>query len=175
MKKVIFLFSSLLLIGIIISACEKDDICPPESATTPYLKIGFFDLQDQDTPKAVPRLRVYGQGQNITVGTFSDRSSQTEIALPLKNYESSTSFFLVSDSADDSNGQETGNVDLLEVNYQTREYFVSRGCGYAVNYTLNQVNANPDGSDATPWIVALEVLESAVESQQDTIHVKVYH
>ncbi|WP_224489970.1 DUF6452 family protein [Robertkochia flava] len=174
MKQAVFLFSILLLIGAVISACEKDDICPPESATTPYLKIGFFDVQDQDTPKEVPRLRVVGQGQNITVGTFSDRTSRTEIELPLKNYESSTSFFLVRDSADDSEGVETGNVDLLEINYQTSEYFVSRGCGYAVNYTLNQVNPNPDGSDPTPWIVALDVVESAVEPQ-DTLHVKIYH
>lgn len=174
MKKLFFLFTIIALIGVIISACEKDDICPPESATTPYLKVGFYDLEDQNTLKEVPRLRAVGQGQEITVGTFADRSTQTLISLPLKNYDTSTSFFLIQDSADDSEGAETGNIDLLQINYQTREQFISRGCGYSVTYTLNQVTNNPDGSDTTPWIQAVEIEESGVEPQ-DTLHVKIYH
>lgn len=164
----------MTILGVCITACEKDDICPPESATTPYLKVGFFDVSDREIPKAVPRLRVAGVGQEFTVSTFADRTSQTEISLPLKNYENSTSFLLIRDSASDSTGTEIGNVDLLEINYQTSERFVSRGCGYSVNYTLNEVNSNPDNNDASQWIIALEIFESGVEPQ-DTLNVKIYH
>ena len=164
----------MIIIGVAISACEKDDICPPETATTPYLKLGFYDLQDQEITKAVPRLRIVGAGQDITVGTFADRTTQVGVSLPLKNYDTSTSFYLVQDSASDSTGLETGNVDLLEINYQTNERFVSRGCGYAVTYTLNQVTNNPEGNDGDSWIKALEITESGVEPQ-DTLHVKIYH
>ncbi|THD66843.1 hypothetical protein E7Z59_11980 [Robertkochia marina] len=164
----------MIFTGVVITACEKDDICPPDSGTTAYLKVGFFDIQDREVPKAVPRLRIVGVGKDITVGTFADRSSQTEVALPLKNYDTASEFFLVQDSASDSTGAEIGNIDRLAVNYQTNERFISRGCGYAVTYTLNQVTQNPGGSDPSPWILALEVTESGVEPQ-DTLHVKIYH
>ncbi|MBL7472094.1 DUF6452 family protein [Robertkochia sediminum] len=174
MKKRFFLLAILTLTGAIFSACEKDDICPEGSGTTPYLHIGFFDITDQDVPKSVTRLRAVGLGQNITVGTFSDRTSQNEITLPLKNYENATSFYLINDSADDANGVETGDVDLVEFNYQTNEVFISRGCGYAVNYILNQVVNDPEGVDSSQWIRALEVVKSSVQPQ-DTLHVKIYH
>lgn len=174
MKKLFFLLTILTLTGAIFSACEKDDICPPGSGTTPYLHIGFFDITDQDTPKSVTRLRVVGVGQEFTVGTFNDRSSQTEITLPLKNYDNASDFFLINDSADDAEGTETGNIDLVSFNYQTNERFISRGCGFAVSYVLNQVVNDPDGVDGDQWIRALEVVKSSVEPQ-DTLHVKVYH
>ena len=174
MKKLFYLLTFLGISAAVITACEKDDICPPETATTPYLKIGFYDILDQETLKAVPRLRAAGLGQEMTVGTFADRTTQSEISLPLDNYAVSTSFYLVQDSASDSTGAEIGNIDLIQFNYQTRERFISRGCGYGVNYTLNQVTNNPGGNDPEPWIQALEVVESGVEPQ-DTLHVKIYH
>lgn len=174
MKKRTFLLTILTLAGTIFSACEKDDICPEGSGTTPYLHIGFFDIIEQDTPKSVTRLRVVGFDQNVTVGTFNDRSTQTEITLPLKNYENASDFFLVNDSADDTDGNETGNIDLVSFNYQTNEQFISRGCGYSVTYVLNQVTNDPDGIDNEQWIRAIEILKSSVEPQ-DTLHVKIYH
>lgn len=171
-----FLISLVVLLAAlsILGSCEKDDICPPEASTTPYLKVGFYDIQQQDELKSVPRLRAVGIGNPNPVTTFSDRSSQQEIDLPLKNYENSTSFYLIRDSADDSQGVETGNTDVLQIDYLPEETFISRGCGYSVTYTINQASHNPQGSDPEPWIVAVSVEKASVKPQ-DTLHVKIYH
>ena len=41
--KLALLFLTTLLIG-----CEKDDICPEDTSTTPRLIIRFYDIEDTD-------------------------------------------------------------------------------------------------------------------------------
>ncbi|TRZ43772.1 hypothetical protein DMZ48_10225 [Robertkochia solimangrovi] len=168
------ILSIAVILFTVISACEKDDICPPGSGTTPLLVVGFYDIQDQETEKSVVRLRVVGEGQDDPVNTFTDRSSVSEISLPLKSFENSTTFAVISDSADDDNGVETGNIDSIRFDYNVQEKYISRGCGYSVTYTLQEVTLNPGGSDDDEWIVSYELPVRDI-TPLDTIHVKIYH
>src|SRR5690606_15842151 len=147
MKKVltlIFLISASLAF---FSSCEKDDICPNDTLTTPILKLGFYNISTQDRFKSVARLRVVGINEDgsrrDTLNTFPDRSSRTEINIPLRTSEAYSSFLFIKNSSDRvdtlENGDiqliEQGNIDTLRFNYTRQEEFISRGCGYAVRIT----------------------------------------
>lgn len=160
----------LLIILLIWScwACEKDDICV--DGDTPLLVIRFYDITDTAELKPAPGLRVIGLGQNTVVNTFNDRSSRDSIAIPLKISDSLTDFIFILNSADED-GQETGNADTLRFNYETREVFISRACGFVMNFE-NLTGVLP--SDSSPWVQDLSVENPNVQNQSSA-HVKIFH
>ncbi|WP_276392736.1 DUF6452 family protein [Eudoraea chungangensis] len=160
---------SLLSLLSVLLGCEKDDICV--DGDTPLLVIQFFDIDNPEESKAVPSLRVVGQNQNITVNTISDRTSLDSIGIPLRINEADTSFIFISDSEDNEEDQEIGNVDNLSFQYNTREVFISRACGYVANYNDLSDNLIPDADN---WIREIEIVSPIVENQTIT-HVKIYH
>src|SRR5690606_2190136 len=117
MKKILILFSVILIVFITMLSCEKDDICPPEVLTTPHLIVTFYDIVNPEERKAVPSLRIVGEDNNTIVNTFNDRVSAglDSIALPLKVYSPSSSFIFISNSAseEDNPNTETGNEDIV--------------------------------------------------------------
>lgn len=160
----------LFFIGIVaISSCEKDDICV--EGDTPLLVIEFYNIADTSALKNVPTLRVVGVGQNITVNTVADRSATNKITIPLKTNENSTSFIMISNSADAENGSETGNIDTVNFSYTRLENFLSRGCGFVVNYNELQAEITEDASN---WIQNIEVTRAQVINS-DSTHVKIFH
>lgn len=151
------------------ASCEKDDICV--EGNTPLLVIEFYDVTDTAALKNVPTLRVVGVGQSVTVNTVADRTALNQISIPLKTNLDETSFLLISNSASGENGVETGNIDTVNFSYQRLENFLSRGCGFVVNYdslnaTLTQGSAN--------WIQDIQVTRSQVINS-DSTHVKIFH
>ncbi len=160
----------LIFLGIISAAsCEKDDICV--EGDTPLLVVEFYDITDTTTLKNVPSLRVVGLGQTVTVNTVADRSALNKISIPLKTTVNTTSFILISNSATSDDGLETGNIDTLNFSYGRTEDFLSRGCGFVVNYDSLSTNATPDGSN---WIQDIQIIRSQVINS-DSTHVKIYH
>ncbi len=166
------LIAFLILLCIFFSACEKDDICV--DGDTPLLIVRFYDAENPTEFKAVPGLRVVGVGNGFPVDTFGDRTSLDSISIPLKTIEALTEFTFITDSADDENGAETGNVDALGFTYETKQEFVSRACGFIVNYE----NLNSNFTTAPEnWIQSLEIVKTTVrlETEETTAHVKVFH
>ncbi|MEP2057062.1 DUF6452 family protein [Maribacter litoralis] len=165
------LYFGILLFWAIIwaSSCEKDDICV--EGDTPLLVIEFYDATDTSTLKEVTTLRVVGVGQSVTVGTFTDRSSLSSITIPLKTDEDSASFIMINESASDDNGSETGNLDTINFSYSRIEDFLSRGCGFIVNYDELEANVTADTDN---WIQDIEITQSLV-TNSDSTHVKIFH
>lgn len=165
------LYFGILLFWAIIwaSSCEKDDICV--EGDTPLLVIEFYDATDTSTLKEVTTLRVVGVGQTVTVGTFTDRSSVSSITIPLKTDEDSASFIMINESASDDNGSETGNLDTINFSYSRIEDFLSRGCGFIVNYDELEANVTADTDN---WIQDIEITQSLV-TNSDSTHVKIFH
>jgi len=160
----------LFLIAIIaIASCEKDDICV--EGDTPLLVIEFYNVTDTSALKSVPSLRVVGVGQSVTVNTVSDRTSLNTISIPLKTEADETSFILINNSASADDGSETGNVDTINFSYKRLEDFLSRGCGFVVNY--DELNADLT-TDDTNWIQDIEIINSQV-TNADSTHVKIFH
>ncbi|MCX2681527.1 DUF6452 family protein [Galbibacter sp. EGI 63066] len=180
MKKILTVLFITSLGTAFFSACERDDICPPGDLTTPVLKVGFYNLQNQDSEKRATRLRIRGMdsvGDTLAVlNTFPDRTHRTEVDIPLKTYENSSTFQFIFDSASDEDGNETGNIDTIQFNYVRQERFVSRGCGYAVSFDRLEAVLNPEqGTTSTEgWISSIFVQDRNIQ-HQDTIHVKIYH
>lgn len=170
MKKLIPI---LLLLSLLtyFSSCEKDDICI--DGDTPNLVIGFFDSADTTLAKDVPSLRIKEILLDTVINTITDRSSglDTIVEVPLRTNVSSTSFAFITDSADDADtGLETGNIDTLTITYTLREAFVSRACGFVMNFDDLGVTL-PESTNN--WIQGISVVQESVENS-NTIHVKIF-
>ncbi len=157
-----------VLLSLLVLACEKDDICV--EGDTPMMIVRFYDQANPDQTKSVSDLRVIGLGRNSTLNTFTDRSDLDSIALPLDASAVRSGFILISNSADD-NGNETGNRDTVYVDYEVREEFVSRACGFVARFESlsTQLQGEPD-----TWIKGIEFLKEEI-TDQTTAHVKILH
>ena len=153
-----------------LSNCEKDDICV--DGDTPLLVLGFFNVDDNELPKNVPSLRIRALGLETSPTTFTDRSNQDSVGIPLRVNETSTSFVLINNSAtDQETNAETGNIDTLTFNYLVVERFVSRACGFVANFHDLDTTRNVFSTD---WIKRIEIIDSTVEATNQ-IHVKIFH
>ncbi len=168
MKKYI----SLLIITVCISGlfynCQRDDLCPELTPTTPQLILRFFDNDNQLEFRQVNSLRIISQ----SLGTIIvDRQTTDSIAIPLRSLEDVTTFIMITDSEDDSEGMETGNTDILTFNYNTREVFLSRACGFIANYEnlIDNLEIDPDN-----WIDSITILNPIVDNENEA-HVQIFH
>jgi len=168
MKKI--LINLLILLCLVtVASCEKDDICV--EGDTPLMVIEFYNINDTTVLKNVAALRVVGQGQTSTVNTVADRSNVNTITIPLKTGEDTTSFLLISNSASDDNGAETGNIDTVNFSYSRLEDFKSRACGFIINYDNLSAALQTDTDN---WIKDIEIVQTQIINA-DSIHVKIFH
>lgn len=162
------------------SSCERDDICT--DGDTPLLVIGFFDIEDTTLVKSVSALRIRSLDNDQIVNdnlafSFTDRGNTgtqdgDSILIPLQTASSTTSFTFISDSADDADtGEETGNIDTLTITYSTRENFISRGCGFVINFDELDVQLTAGSEN---WIQDIRVQQQTIENSNN-IHVKIFH
>lgn len=163
----------LILISIISFACEKDDICAAETATTPKLILRFYDISDQEETKAVPNLLVYGLN-NLNEIVFFDHiglttSNTDSIAIPLRTDDNLTRFVLHRDF--EGGDFETGNIDVVSANYDREDVYVSRACGYKTIYNNLTLNLETDPDN---WVINSEILNTTIENEI-TAHVKIFH
>ncbi|NRD20348.1 hypothetical protein HNV08_09845 [Winogradskyella eckloniae] len=193
----------VLCMAIALINCERDDICASTTTTTPRLIIEFYDMDDAEELKDVPRLTAYGEGlvvdENgmVTEPTASSDSiivdyenedlyvfdTNTDIiALPLKltddlgNNFVTTRYVLEKDTSSrlDTDEDTVSNIDILEITYQIDFSYVSRACGYKTIFT--QLNVTRI-LDSNPWISSIIIednIENSVENE-NTTHVRIYH
>lgn len=177
MKK-IFL---LLFIGFAFSGCEKDDICDPNTPTTPRLIIEFYDDANPTVKKNVVNLRVTEVITNKSV-VFNESLIETnearyllnasKLSLPMKTGED-----IVKYSFALNYGATPGeNVDFFEVNYNRENVYVSRACGYKTVFNLIDTNPILNTDASTPdglWIKGINIETNDIENENET-HVKIY-
>ncbi len=163
MKKI---FLILLLISFGFSSCESDDICDSTTPTTPQLVIEFFNNVTNASAN-VNKLKIQDSETSNLLGTFD----VSKIKIPLKTdlNISKYSFTLNSDTPAAS------NLDQLEFNYNRNTVFISRACGYKINYVLNNNNTIlvKESSNVTEWIKRITVTKPNILNEDET-HVKIY-
>lgn len=165
MRKTILFF---LIIAMLTAGCEKDDICT--EGITPLLIIRFYDIDNPNTIKKVTNLQVTGSEKSSPLSNIN-RVDKDSIAIPLKSFSDNTNFIFINNSADDNNGNETGNTDTITFTYTSKEIFISRACGYIANYTnLN----NQLSEDSDNWIKSVTIENNTINNQS-AAHVKIYH
>lgn len=165
MKKII----ALLLTVIILSSCEKDDICTDE--TTPRLILEFYDISNPSALKNVVSLKIKGVDESLDLGTFSGVS---KIELPLDITVDSTKYSFILNS---NGGLGTPpNEDFLQFDYTRNNVFVSRACGFKTVFTLNTPNGVSLTDADTPdtfWIKEFNIETTNIETENET-HIKIY-
>ena len=62
------MYRLILIVSIIfLTGCEKDDICPESTQTTPQLIITFYDATAVEQSKTVESLAVYAEKNSLVI------------------------------------------------------------------------------------------------------------
>lgn len=162
----------LLTVALIYFGCEKDDVCPATTQTTPRLIIEFYDITAPDQIKSVPGLFVIGLDPDLNeIPIYNELvSTRSSIALPLQNNSVQTQFKLYK-SYDVIDSVVIGNPDIITITYEIETVYVSRACGYINNYSVQTFSIDTDNEQ---WLVNSEILSTQVINENE-IHVKVLH
>lgn len=116
----------LLAFGcVLLSACEKDDICAGNEFVTPNVVIELYDRLESETPKRAVKIAAIANGFNDTL--FFTNS--TKIELPLQINTNETSWKLRLYELTPTNDT-IHKADELRFNYTPEALYVSKACGY---------------------------------------------
>jgi len=159
--KLEYLFFLIITI-IVITSCERDDICIDE--ITPNLTIRFYDFDNQTVTKSISQLSVKINGIENDSLFFSGTDS---IFVPLKVTSNNTQFVFTVNSNDVA----LLNRDTLTVNYSAEAVFIGRSCGYKSIFNNTSYNLTDDGD---LWIQKIEIITEQIENET-TAHVKIFH
>ncbi len=165
-------YTALLLLGFlfVFSGCEKDDICSDTSPTTPRLVIEFYNVTDTDTLKNVTNLRIKAQGMSDDI-TFNNVN---KIQVPLNPGLDTATYEFIQNGADTDTTND--NTDRITFNYSRSTFYVSRACGYKLNFQLNTTNGVVI-EDNTPadglWISNPTLVQSNLTNENE-VHLKLY-
>lgn len=165
MKKLV----ALLLLFTVLYNCERDDICPESTATTPKLIIRFYDIAEQTETKRVLGLQIQGVDNDEI---YQSAVSTDSVALPLKTSENITSFKMHKEFADDGNGNISGNEDIIHIQYSPEEVYVSRACGYKTIFNFDELKVDDDGDN---WIELIQIDYPLTIDNETEAHVKIFH
>jgi hypothetical protein len=157
MKKY-YLFLSL--IALLISSCEKDDFCI--EPITPNMIVRFYNATNISDTKAVNDLTI-----NISnLDSIYTNVSLDSVVIPLDVTNNQIIYNFSSGS----------NLDILTIDYEIEEVFVSRSCGFKAIF--NNVTITSDVSN--DWIIGLtETLENTITiptiNDESAAHVQIFH
>jgi len=168
-KKILLLF----LYSIVSISCERDDICTPDTPTTPRLIIDFLSISDLASPKNVPLFAAKGVG-NLALLENYEAITSSQVILPLKTDENSTQYSLYQNAEINENGDIiSGNEDIITITYTTEVVYVSRACGYKTIFSGVAIEFENDSDN---WIQIIQPLNDnqSVENET-TIHFNLFH
>ena len=154
MKKLLSYIFIIILTTTI--SCEIDDICI-EDSSTPKLIIKFFDANDSNIAKEVENLYVWAKEKD----SLYQETTTDSIAIPLNPSTSIVEYCLSTNSI----------IDTLKIHYTNQEVFISRSCGYKMNFTIQD-----ETQLLHHWASGFETTETPqiIENEQET-HLKIYH
>ena len=165
MKKILYF---LLPFTFGLSSCEKDDICEDGTPTTPKLIIEFYDNDNPTNTKNVTDLKVTAEGMTTSL----EYNAVSKIELPLKTDADLVKYNLVFNSKNADVALQ--NEDKITINYNRKDIYISRACGFKTLYNLN---ANPNGmvltTDPDNWIKEITIQKFTIENENET-HVKIF-
>lgn len=166
-------FFSLALGLMLLTSCQRDDICPESTVTTPQLRISFFDFEERDIPKPPANLRVK---LSETDSILLNRVNVAEIRVPLRTNQNLTEYDFILNAAvlDDTGVDPTGNPDKLLFSYARNEIYINRACSYKVNYVDLNVDVQSEQDANTIWIKEINIAEETIENETNT-HIFIYH
>jgi len=157
--------------SLIIISCEKDDICPDSTQTTPQLVVTFYDALDPQQSKIVESLAVYAikDSELILIENINGINTDS-IAIPLRNDIGASNFRFIRNYSVENNII-FGNLSHIYIDYEMTDVFISRACGFITNYSLLSI-LNDNYADT--WITESEIVNPVVTNENQA-HVKILH
>lgn len=156
--------------------CERDDICPENTGSTPLLILKFSDYNDPENLKDAPSLTIKAISEE---GNFISYTTVDSIAIPLKIFENYTEYeFTINDMDPDDQDEEEEenpdpNTDIVTFSYTTEEVYLNRACGYIVNYQMNNAVVQPENPN-NRWIRQITILQPEVANETNA-HINILH
>ncbi|TRO63310.1 DUF6452 family protein [Christiangramia sabulilitoris] len=176
-------YSLILFVSFLISmGCQRDDICPETTDTTPLLIIRFYDINDPAVPLAPQNLGIREENSEEFVFIRNDRNRDQVItyerftgdslAIPLKTDSDITSFKFILNNTEAALEDGTQDTDILTFTYGINEEYINRACAFKVNYVGLKVDAQ-EAEDNSRWIQDIQV-EQANIVDQNQAHVSIF-
>ncbi|MCP9200766.1 DUF6452 family protein [Gramella sp. GC03-9] len=174
-----FLLLLFCLLGLM--GCQRDDICPESTATTPLLIIRFYENVEPFEATAPQNLSIREEGNEeyATVRNQTGnviryfRYTQDSLAIPLRTDNDVTDyeFTVNTPQASEEEPVDPGNTDILRFSYGRQEEYINRACAYKVNYVGLKVELE-EGEDGN-WIEEIQI-ENANIDDQNQAHVSIF-
>ena len=156
-----WLFLSVFLL--LLQGCQKDDICPAGTATTPLLVIEFYDSEELTRLKAVPALEVQAAGMEES---YQNSETSNSISIPLRTDQNFTEYTFIYNS-----GSDNENRDVVTFNYSPNPEYINRACGFRINYNNLDVSVHQDEDN---WITSAIILQANIEDETEA-HISFTH
>ncbi len=158
----------LALVTFFFVSCERDDICPPGTPTTPFLIIEFFDVAEQEENKSVQGLSYVAENSTDTVFLGSVDS----IAIPLNTNQNSTKYQFIRNT----NNANIRNADTIQFLYEVNEEYVNRACSFKAVFRNLSAARLAEEPISNNWIrnVLTETEPLNVVDEQNT-HIFILH
>lgn len=165
--RVLLVFAVLLMI----SGCQRDDLCPAATQTTSLLVIRFYDVEELENPQAPTNLSVREINNDTTYFT---RQNLDSIAIPLRTDQDQTIYeFILNDPENEDEEQSIPtNADRLEFNYGRETTYLNRACSYKVEFVDLKVSLD-EGEDGA-WIQDITVEQTNIENE-NSAHISLYY
>ena len=131
------LAASLLLL--MTGGCEKDDICPEGTLSTPRAKVLFYAFDDAGQAEEYPQtgLHFYGLQGTERLSEIGLSEGAKEISLPV-DFEAEESRYLIEREG-------TGQTDTLTLRYTPKLDFLSKACGFRFVFSGVTVECTTEG------------------------------
>ena len=161
---------------LIIISCEKDDICPESTQTTPQLVVTFYDALDPQQSKTVESLAVYAikDSELILIENINGINTDS-IAIPLRNDIGVSNFKFIKNYSVEGNII-FGDLNHVYIDYEMTDVFISRACGFITNYSILSLIPYDPSEDlpVVDWIGGYEIINPIVTSENQA-HIKILH
>jgi hypothetical protein len=169
-------FLKILVPGVVllmlITGCQRDDICPESTQTTPMLILSFYDVNDRESYKSPTNLSVRSMVSD-SIKTLYQRINPDTIQIPLRTDQNTTTytFTLFDAEEDDEDPEFTPDTDTLTFTYGTEEVYVNRACAYKVIY--NSLKLTIEGGEEGEWIDSYIIEEPNIEDDTES-HISIF-
>ena len=167
--KILFFIGGLFLL---FSGCQRDDICPEATQTTPLLVMRFYDAEDRESPISPTNLSIRSIVSD-SIKTLYRRENSDSIVIPLRTNQPTTTYtFTIFDPAENEEDPEfEANTDTLTFSYGIEEVYVNRACAYKVMY--NSLKLTIDDGEDGEWIESYIIEEPEIEDETQA-HISIY-
>ncbi|MDN3723406.1 DUF6452 family protein [Aequorivita sp. SDUM287046] len=158
----------ILLIPFAFKGCTKDDICPPDTATTAKMVISFNDFANPANSKNVNVLTVETDYENSV--TVISLENIKEIALPLSTTSDTTKYRFIRTTF--RTNDTLKNIDRVTFLYERVNDYVNRACGFKTEYFNLDQDLAEEGNEN--WIKQITVIRDTV-NDENSPHVTMLH